>query len=300
MPTRTAAKLTLAAFATLSATTLFTTGCESTRNYNTQGQAITPPANIKPVRLHSADGTELAGWYIPGNHTPDQAQVAKRPIVIYFHGVKPNPAKNQQLTVDDALRMAKFITDAGVDVFSVDYRGFGSSQRSKDTTALAFAADAAAAVNYVRSRPDVDGERIVLFGHGIGGGLALAAAADANQSGNPVAGVVSVGAYSAWRYAANDRVPVLGLFATDGPNASDWIQQVGTTPVLVMHAKDDEVISVANADRLASAGRKGLRDVRLIEPDHGGHDALVVQEGPTQRTLLDFIIRRQAAGTIRQ
>ena len=273
-------------------------GCEVARQINPQGQAVAPPAGVKAGRFRSADGTELSGWLIPGRHAPDEPVLAKHPTVVYFHGVKANPGRTQQITVDDALTKARFLTDAGIDVFAFDYRGFGSSQRSKNNDAKSLAADAAAALAYTRSRPEVDPDRVVLFGHSFGGGMALAAAADAAANDRPVAGVLAVGSFSSWRAAANDHLPILGLLATDGQGPEDWIQQVGTAPVLLIHAKDDTLVPVSHADRLAAAGRAGLRDVRLVEPERGGHEQLLLTEGPTQRAMLDFILRRQAAGAI--
>lgn len=75
--------------------------------------------------------------------------------------------------------IADALTRKGVAVLRVDDRGVGGSQAgsSKDTTAD-FASDVEAGVAFLRSRPDIDPNRVGLIGHSEGGLIAAMVAAE--------------------------------------------------------------------------------------------------------------------------
>lgn len=67
--------------------------------------------------------------------------------------------------------MARLMRAVPCNVFCLSYRGFGKSEGSAREEGIR--KDAQAALDYVLSRKDVDGERIVLFGHSLGGAVAI-------------------------------------------------------------------------------------------------------------------------------
>src|SRR5262249_27048816 len=70
-------------------------------------------------------------------------------------------------------------TRAGWAVLRTDDRGIGESTGNfAAATALDFAADARAGMDYLRSRPEIDGARIGLLGHSEGGIIAPIVAAN--------------------------------------------------------------------------------------------------------------------------
>ena len=74
--------------------------------------------------------------------------------------------------------IADFLVREGVAVLRLDERGRGNSQGSVATTTWADrAADAIAALNYLRTRPQLDVARLGLIGHGEGANVALLAGA---------------------------------------------------------------------------------------------------------------------------
>lgn len=79
---------------------------------------------------------------------------------------------------------------AGIATLSYDKRGFGASTGTFDESLPLVSRDIAAAVAYLRSRPDIDGRRIALLGHSQGGGALPLAAATAGG----IAGVVVLAA----------------------------------------------------------------------------------------------------------
>lgn len=84
---------------------------------------------------------------------------------------------------------ADALTRRGVAVLRYDDRGMGGSDGgSMDETTADFAADARAAMDYLRTRPEIDANRIGLMGHSEGAATALIAASE----GAPAAFVVMI------------------------------------------------------------------------------------------------------------
>ncbi len=88
--------------------------------------------------------------------------------------------------------LADYLTRHGVAVLRCDDRGVGKSAGANEAaTPAQRAADVQAALNYLRTRPEIDLLRIGLVGHGEGANIALLAAAQPL----PPAFVIGLGAY---------------------------------------------------------------------------------------------------------
>ena len=85
----------------------------------------------------------------------------------------PTSADNRLLS-----SLADHLVRQGMAVLRLNERGQGGSEGSATTTTMAErAADATAALNYLRTRPQIDVTRLGLIGHGEGGNVALLAGA---------------------------------------------------------------------------------------------------------------------------
>ena len=107
------------------------------------------------VYFRMADALKLHGWYVPGN---------RRETLLWCHGNAGN--------ISDRLDLMKLLHDkVGVNIFIFDYRGYGNSQGrpTEDGTYR----DAHGAMDYLRARPDIEGDKIVVFGQSLGGAIAV-------------------------------------------------------------------------------------------------------------------------------
>lgn len=207
-----------------------------------------------------------------------------RSVILFCHGVLDNNQSN----------MANALSEAGFHVFSFDYRGFGNSEKKKLTNE-GLAADAYAALQYLRTRPDVDPDRIVIYGHSMGGVYAMAAGALAHEAGAPVAGVISAGAFAHWREVSNDMLPLFGLVfgGVTGPEPLDWAKRLGKTPLLVVHAEDDTDIKPRYAKQIFdAAASKGVPATLVLEAT-GGHVVGYLEgpDAPLTRPMVEFATR---------
>ena len=124
------------------------------------------PYDVEEVSFSNGDIT-LAGTLTlppaPGPH----------PAVVLVTGSGPQD-RDETLGAGIAIKpfrlLADALTRAGVAVLRYDDRGVGQSTGTFSTaTTQDFASDAAAAIGYLRTRPEVDPEQIGLLGHSEGG-----------------------------------------------------------------------------------------------------------------------------------
>ena len=107
------------------------------------------------ITFRMADALTLHGWFVPGS---------RRETLLWCHGNAGN--------IGDRLDQLKLLHDRlDINIFIFDYRGYGKSQGrpTEDGTYR----DAHGALDYLRSRYDVDGDRIVVFGQSLGGAIAV-------------------------------------------------------------------------------------------------------------------------------
>ena len=118
--------------------------------------------------LSFASGAETcAAW-----HYPASGATGEGPIVVMAHGLSG--------TRRDRLGpFAERFSAAGFGALVFDHRGFGDSTGEPDLFKPALQLeDWRAAISFARSLPSVDPERVATFGSSMGGGNALAAAAE--------------------------------------------------------------------------------------------------------------------------
>jgi alpha-beta hydrolase superfamily lysophospholipase len=120
------------------------------------------------ITFPSGDDRCAAWLYEPG----DQDGTAATPVVVMAHGLSG--------TRRDRLGpFAERFAQAGLAALVFDHRGFGDSGGEPDLFEPARQLeDWRAAITCARALPGVDGDRVVTFGSSMGGGNALAAAAD--------------------------------------------------------------------------------------------------------------------------
>ena len=112
------------------------------------------------VTLHTSDGLDLAGWYVPSRNGA---------AVIAFPG-RGGPQKHTRLLVKH-----------GYGVLLFDRRGEGDSEGESNLFGWGGEKDIDAAVDFLEGRPDVDPDRIGGIGLSVGGELMLEAAAESGR-----------------------------------------------------------------------------------------------------------------------
>jgi dipeptidyl aminopeptidase/acylaminoacyl peptidase len=246
-----------------------------------------PAARLVTPRLvifSAADGMQIHGQLFlpaPGTHSE------RHPAIVFFHG----GSRRQMLLgwhymeyYSNAYAMNQYLTSLGYIVLSVNYRsgiGYGLNFRE----ALNYGAAGASEFNdvlgaglYLRSRADVAGAHIGVWGGSYGGyltALALARASDLFAAGVDLHGVHDWNLeLTNWQPAYNpDADPAVARLAWESsPLAS---VKTWKSPVLLMQGDDDRNVQFSNTVRLASALRaQGVPFEEHVFPDEI-HDFLL-------------------------
>ena len=215
-----------------------------------------PLAGTEVFDLPVAEGQRIRAWYTPADR-------ADAPTVLYLHGARWN-------LNGSVFRIERWV-ELGFNVLAIDYRGFGASTEivpSEDTarvdTRVAFA-------ELMRREPDP--ARRYVYGHSLGGALALDLAAG-NGPNEGIAAVVVESTFTSIPDVAKGLqwgwVPGLDLAITQ---RFDSLAKVGRVeePLLILHGTADGVVPHEMADALyAAAAAQPKRVVKLEGASHSG------------------------------
>ena len=138
---------------------------------------VVPVANLgtayEDVSFRTSDGLVLEGWYVPSRNGA---------AVIAFPG-RNGPQKQ-----------TRFLTRHGYGVLLFDRRGEGASDGDGNLFGWGGDKDILAAIEFLKSRPEVDPDRIAGIGLSVGAELMLQTASESDE----LAAVVSDGAGTRW------------------------------------------------------------------------------------------------------
>ncbi|MBE9178415.1 alpha/beta fold hydrolase [Oculatella sp. LEGE 06141] len=172
--------------------------------------------------ISSGDRVErLHGWWIPAQ--PEAG------VVLYLHGNGVNIGAN-------AYHASRF-HQMGFSVLLIDYRGYGQSE-GRFPSEQAVYQDAEAAWTYLTRDRQIPAERILIYGHSLGGAIAIDLALKAPNA----AGLIVQSSFTSIRDMVN-RVKLYRLFPADVllHQRFDSIRKVRSLqlPVLFIHGTQD-------------------------------------------------------------
>ncbi|CAD5275771.1 MULTISPECIES: S9 family peptidase [unclassified Imperialibacter] len=143
-------------------------------------RVVRPQEPTKPYPYHSEDITfenKKAGIFLAGTLTlPRETGVF--PVAILISGSGPQNRDEELAGHKPFLVLSDYLTRNGVAVLRFDDRGTASSEGDfKTATSADFATDVEAAIDYLRTRKEIDKRKIGLIGHSEGGLIAPMVAA---------------------------------------------------------------------------------------------------------------------------
>ena len=224
-----------------------------------------------PTATLGAAPQQVAMWWLP---QPDP----QAPALLYLHGTFRNLYQN--LPKIEALRQAGFA------ILAVDYRGWGDSTSLVPSEATIHA-DAALAWAELKRR-QVDPARRVVYGHSMGGAVAVQLASGL-QHGQDYAALVLESTFT----RMPDVASAAGFWGRVAAAATtlefDSLSRIKTidAPLLMMHGSADRTVPVELGRRLRDAAPPGVRWVEIA----GGTHSRLQSEYPVvyQQALREFL-----------
>lgn len=163
----------------------------------------------------ATDGqAQLTGWWVPAAKNAAYG----KDTILYLHGATGS--------LSDSVPEIKALHALGVNIFAVDYRGFGSSAVTRPTEQTADS-DVLAAWNYLTGERNLPAASIVFFGEGAGATFATHLAAQQKAAGLVLA-KISPTAHTIFENDPRARLLPLVLLANQKMNPAPELQKLHT------------------------------------------------------------------------
>ncbi len=209
---------------------------------------IAARAEVFDIGMVTKDGVRIMGTY----YRPEATQA---PGVVLLHMLG-----HQR---EDWADFAAALQTAGFGVLAIDLRGHGQSEGTRQW--LKMSQDAAIALDFLRSRPELDPDRILLAGASIGANIALNAA------------------------AADERVVGVALLSPGldyhGVKTEPALQRYGQRPLFLAASSEDSY--AANSVQQLDAQAAGPHQLLMLEKQGHGTDMLNAENNLSD-TLLQW------------
>lgn len=241
-------------------------------------------------RVPTSRGLTLNLWWVPAKSRTEKT-------VLILHGVGSNAG--------DMLPSTAFLRrDGGWNLAYLDFRGHGLSEGRWTSLGALELDDARAALSALREKKPEETRQLALYGHSMGGAVAIVAAAQDPH----VAGVVVENTFAdirrtirrfAWMFYRIPEFPFLPLalglarWRTGAPVGEfrpvDWIGQISPRPLLLLHGELDRRMPKTDVRALWDAAGEPKELWTIPQAGHG--DAWLVMKDDYEKRLTEFYRR---------
>ena len=231
----------------------------------------------RDLEITTADGVRLHGWFLP-------ASAPRQGSVLFLHGNAEN--------ISTHIASVAWLPGAGFDVLLLDYRGYGHSAGTPSLSGLHL--DFAAALETLLAMPEIDPDRVVVFGQSLGGAIAITALADSRYK-TRVCALIVEGAFVGYRALAREKLggfwPTwllqwpLSLTIDDRYRPIDRIAELAPLPILIIQGEADPIVPTHHGNALFERAREP-KQLWLL-PDTGHIQAFARLEN--RRRLRDYL-----------
>lgn len=216
------------------------------------------------VEFTTRDGIKLHGWFIENT--------IARGTLLFFHGNAGN--------ISHRLESIAIFHELGLNVFIIDYRGYGQSEGKVTETGTY--RDAEAAWQYLTETRKINPKQVIIFGRSLGASVAAWLA----SKHTPSALILESG-FSSVPSMAKRIYPFLpvGLLTYFRYDTREYIKNI-SCPLLLVHSKNDEIIPIDEGLEIFNAAPVAKQFLEI----RGGHnDGFLVSRSKYVAGLGSFI-----------
>ncbi|CAE8676559.1 unnamed protein product [Polarella glacialis] len=224
---------------------------------------------FEDVYLQTGDGLRIHGWFMP---VGDEAATKSAPTLLFCHA----NAGNIGLRVPN---FAEILIKLRVNVFALDYRGFGESEGTPSEEGLI--EDALSAWRWLWQAADagrIDGSQMFVFGRSLGGAVAIAlAAALQERSERPAPrGLILENTFTSISAVVDALFPILAIpylkkrFLRLKWESMERVRDL-EVPLLFLTGQKDEMIPTAHSQQLHARAEKSKLRRHVFFPE-GSHN----------------------------
>lgn len=227
---------------------------------------------LRDCWVTTEDGVKLHGWFAP-------AEGANATLIL-SHGNGGNIS--HQYLLMRSLQRHKF------NVLMYDYRGYGKSEGTP--TEAGIYKDSHAFFDYALSLPEVDSQKIIVWGTSLGGAVAIELATQRHA-----AGLILESTFTSMRDEAGIVYPYfpVGPFLRNKFNSVDRIKTL-SIPILVIHGSHDSIVPLQLGRDLFAAANEPKEFYEIPGADH--NDTFFVGGEEYFRRIEQFAAKALATG----
>ena len=209
---------------------------------------------VEDIWLHTSDGIRINAFY--------RSNPASTQAILWLHGNAEN--------IGYGLPQMRTLAKVGVNILAIDYRGYGKSEGKPDEPGVY--RDADTAYDYLVKERHFRPDDIVIYGHSLGGAVAINLA-----SRRPCGGLIVQSSFTSAPAMTREifALPLVGYLVKSRFNSVRRIRNVHA-PILIVHGTRDDVVPIAMGQRLFDAAPEPKRFYRM---EGAGHNDLVEAGG---------------------
>lgn len=218
---------------------------------------------FEDIYITTEDGIKINGWFI---WNPES-----RYTLLFCHGNAGN--------IGNRIDKINLLSGINLNIFIIDYRGFGKSEGRLHEKGLYL--DAEASYDYLLNSRNIKQEQIIIYGESLGSAVAI----DLASKRSPKALIVE-GSFSSGREMAKKIYPILpGFLFSNSFNSINKIKKIDC-PKLFIHSKEDEVVPFKLAEKLY---REAKLPKEFIELEGQHNDAFLNDKEKYITSIASFI-----------
>jgi fermentation-respiration switch protein FrsA (DUF1100 family) len=199
---------------------------------------------FEDVFFDTKDGLKINGWFIKN---PSASAT-----LIFLHG---NAGNNSY-----RFEKIRIFHDLGLNIFIIDYRGYGKSEGKPTEQGMYL--DALAGYDYLNSRNDSDRQNFIIYGESLGGAAAVDLAAQRQAKA-----LILDSTFTSAEDMARIIMPFAPTFLLKSKLDSVTKVKAINIPKLFIHSPEDEIVPFRLAKKLFQAAAEP-KEFLEIEGDH--------------------------------